>query len=63
MSPITTIIAEVAAAADKDGQGDDPKAHALLLNSIQRLQLAAEKPPETANRILYQVRLSPVVTL
>ncbi|CAD6578655.1 MAG: hypothetical protein ASARMPREDX12_008924 [Alectoria sarmentosa] len=54
MSPITTIIAEVAAAADKDGQGDDPKAHALLLNSIQRLQLAAEKPPETANRILYQ---------
>ncbi len=58
MSSISAIIAEVAAAADIDYQGKDPGAHAALLNSIQRLQLAAEKPTETAKRILYQVRFS-----
>ena len=57
MSSLTTIIAEVAAAAEFDSQGDSPEAHALLLNSIQRLQLAAEYPIETAKRILYQVGL------
>lgn len=63
MSSITTIVAEVAAAALEDGQGDNPEAHALLLKSIERLQLAAEKPAETAKRILYQVRLSLVLVL
>lgn len=54
---INNIIAEVAAAANMDGQGDNPEAHAALLSGIQRLQLAVEKPTETAKRILYQVRL------
>ena len=57
MMSINNIIAEVAAAAKMDGQGDHPEAHAALLNSIHRLQLAVEKPTETAKRILYQVRL------
>lgn len=60
MSSITAIIEEVAAAAKVDDQRDDPEAHAALLRSIQRLQLAVEKPTETAKRIIYQVRVSPV---
>lgn len=57
MTSINNIIAEVASAASRDAQGDNPAAHAALLNSIQRLQLVVEKPTETAKRILYQVRL------
>ena len=63
MSPLATIIAEVAAAAKVDDQGENPEAHAALLHRIQRLQLAAEKPIETAKRIIYQVRFPPVVPL
>lgn len=59
MTSINKIIAEVAVAANADDQGDNPEAHAALLNGIQRLQLAVEKPIETAKRILYQVRLLP----
>ena len=44
MSPIATISAEVAAAAKVNEQGENPEAHAALLLSIERLQLAAEKP-------------------
>ena len=58
MSPITTIIAEVAAAAKVNDQGENPEAHAALLHSIERLRLAAEKPTETARRIIYQVERS-----
>lgn len=60
---IKQIVADVAAAADMHEQRDNPEAHAALLNNIQRFQLAAEKPTETAKRILYQMRLSLVVTL
>ena len=59
MSSIAAIIEEVAAAAKLDDQSDDPEAHTALLRGIQRLQLAVEKPTETAKRILYQVRVSP----
>ena len=55
MSPIASIITEVAAAAKLNDQGDNPEAHAALLRGIERLQLAAEKPIETAKRIIYQV--------
>ena len=55
MSPIATILDEVTAAAKLNDQGENPEAHAALLNGIERLQLAAEKPMETAKRILYQV--------
>lgn len=41
----------------KDDQDNNPEAHALLLSSIQRLQLMAKNPAETAKRILYEVRL------
>ena len=58
MSSIAVIIEEVAAAAKLDDQRDDPEAHAALLRGIQRLQLAVEKPTETAKRIIYQVRVS-----
>lgn len=57
MTSISKIIAEMAAAANVDERGDNSEAHAKLLNGIQRLQLAVEKPIETAKRILYQVRL------
>ena len=56
MSSISNIIAEVTLAAQADAKGDDPKAHHALLKSIQKLTLAAERPTETAKRILYQVR-------
>lgn len=56
MSPIKNLIEEVSAAADADGKGDDPKAHAALLQAIHELTLAAERPTETAKRIMYQVR-------
>ena len=56
MSPIKSLIKEVSAAADADAKGDDPKAHSALLQSIHELTLAAEKPTETAKRIIYQVR-------
>ena len=64
MSSITTLIAEVAAAAaDVDHRSDNPEAHAALLDSIQRLQLAAETPTETVKRIIFQVRLSRAIAL
>ena len=55
MSTISGIIDEVTAAALADAEGCDPKAHSTLLRCIQRLTLAAEKPLETAKRLLYQV--------
>lgn len=55
MSSIHSIINEVTAAAEADAGGDNPRAHATLLQCIQKLMLAAEKPLETAKRILYQV--------
>lgn len=55
MSTINSIIDDVAAAARADAEGCDPKAHATLLQNIQKLQLAAETPSETAKRLLYQV--------
>ena len=55
MSSIDTIIAEVSASAQADAGQDDPETHAKLLQSIWKLLLAAEKPLETAKRIVYQV--------
>lgn len=55
MSHIATIIEEITAAAKLNDQGGNVEAHAALLHGIQRLQLAAEKPIETAKRIIYQV--------
>ena len=63
MSFIKQIVADVAAAADMDEQRDGPEAHAALLNNIQRCQLAAEIPTETAKKILYQMRPSLVIAL
>lgn len=55
MSSLHSIIEDVAVAARADAEGRDPEAHTILLHSIQRLTLAAEKPLETAKRLLYQV--------
>ena len=55
MSSLSCLIEDVAAAARADAEGSDPEAHATLLQRIQRLTLAAEKPLETAKRLLYQV--------
>lgn len=55
MSTINSTIDDVVAAAQADAEGCDPKAHATLLQSIQKLLLAAETPSETAKRLLYQV--------
>lgn len=55
MSSITSIIDDVTAAARADAGQCDPEAHATLLRCIQKLTLAAEKPLETAKRLLYQV--------
>lgn len=61
MSALSSIIEEVAAAAEADTVGSDPKAHTKLLQTIQKLTLAAERPSETIKRILYQVSISGMV--
>lgn len=55
MSNINSIIDDVVATARADAKGCNPKTHPTLLQSIQKLQLAAETPSETAKRLLYQV--------
>ena len=55
LSTLNDIIDDVAAAARADAEGCDPEAHATLLQRVQRLTLAVEKPLETAKRLLYQV--------
>lgn len=57
MSSLTNIIDDVTAAAQADAGQCDPEAHASLLQCIQKLTLAAEKPLETAKRLLYQVSI------
>lgn len=61
MSILSNVIDEVAAAAQADADGSDPKAHAKLLQTVQKLTLAAEKPSETVKRILYQVSIPCIV--
>ncbi len=55
MASIHSLIEDVAAVAWADAEGHDPETHAILLQRIQKLTLTAEKPLETAKRILYQV--------
>lgn len=55
MALIDSLIDEVASRAHAEGDSDNAENHARLLNSIYRLQLAVEKPIETAKRIMYQV--------
>lgn len=55
MALIANLIDEVARLAHAEGGSEDAENHAKLLHSIHRLQLAAEKPKETAKRIMYQV--------
>lgn len=55
MALIASLIDEVARLAHAKGDSDDAENHAKLVHSIHRLQLAAEKPIETAKRIMYQV--------
>ncbi len=55
MALMTNLLDEVARLAHAEGDSDDPENHARLLQSIHKLQLAAEKPIETAKRIMYQV--------
>ncbi len=55
MASIHSLIEDVAAAAWADAERHDPETHAILLQCIQKLTLTAEKPLETAKRILYQV--------
>ncbi|KAI4098443.1 MAG: hypothetical protein LQ339_006414 [Xanthoria mediterranea] len=54
MALIASLIDEVARLAHAKGDSDDAENHAKLVHSIHRLQLAAEKPIETAKRIMYQ---------
>lgn len=54
-SSLEKSINDVIAAARADAAECDSQSHAALLQSIQDLTLAAEKPSETAKRILYQV--------
>ncbi|CAO1605760.1 hypothetical protein XANCAGTX0491_009266 [Xanthoria calcicola] len=54
MALIANLIDEVARLAHAEGDSEDAENHAKLLHSIHRLQLAAEKPKETAKRIMYQ---------
>ena len=57
MSSLISVIGEVDAAARAEIGGCDPVAHTRLLQCIQKLTLAAEKPLETAKRLLYQVNI------
>lgn len=61
MSVLSSTIDEVAAAAQADADGSDPMAHTKLLQTIQKLTLAAERPLETVKRILYQVSIPRIV--
>ena len=55
LNALNGIINDVAVAAQADAGRCDPEAHATLLQCVQRLTLAVEKPLETAKRLLYQV--------
>ncbi|KAL8831347.1 MAG: hypothetical protein Q9170_005340 [Blastenia crenularia] len=54
MALTDSLIAEVTSLAYAEGDSKDVENHAKLLRTIHKLQLAAEKPVETAKRIMYQ---------
>jgi len=52
---MNALIDEITIAVQAEAGGQEPDAHTRLLQGIQNLLLAAEKPEETAKRLMYQV--------